>query len=310
MAVKSLKPPIDIPSVIRSYAALEYAPIPFDVDGLCLDLKVPGRTRVIINSGRALSRQKFTAAHELAHIIIPWHVGSIIDTDVYNADPAIESILYVEQEAEANRFASEILLPTDWIETLFNKSGNPVALMKELMDTTGVSPHAISIKLKDTLPSGLAFARYNGGKVDIVARTRGTIGEPPPIGTTEAPENVLRHAEHRWELRHGQEKYVWWQFGGQRPEVVPESDDWRETLNQIMEDIGLEEREQHWRSLSGLLAQANSKVLRNRTPDTIYDALVQKIEARSSIEFVRRLSAHPDFKHFLAQRAQSFASRE
>jgi len=77
----ALTPPVNIKSLVRSYADLSFRHIPEPgVDGICLNLKVPGkRPKVVVNSGNPTTRKRFTLAHELGHILIPWHLGSIID---------------------------------------------------------------------------------------------------------------------------------------------------------------------------------------------------------------------------------------
>lgn len=75
----SLKVPFDLDSVVIQYAKIIYKPIPVDgVDGICLHLKTAGKTpTVIVNANSTRTRQKFTLAHELGHIIIPWHYGNV-----------------------------------------------------------------------------------------------------------------------------------------------------------------------------------------------------------------------------------------
>ena len=81
-----LVPPIDVKTLLEHYADLLILPIPFEgIDGISMHLKVPGRTpRVIVNENNSENRLRFTMAHELGHVIIPWHVGMIIDiTDIW-----------------------------------------------------------------------------------------------------------------------------------------------------------------------------------------------------------------------------------
>ena len=80
----SLLPPIDIQSLVSMYARLTVMHIPFSgVDGISLNLKTPGRdTHVIVNEHSSPSRQRFTMAHEMGHIMIPWHVGAVVTDHV------------------------------------------------------------------------------------------------------------------------------------------------------------------------------------------------------------------------------------
>jgi Zn-dependent peptidase ImmA (M78 family) len=74
VAIKDLSPPVDIFSLAKQYAKVDLMSIPFDVDGITLHLKVPGKiSHIIINDGYPHRRIRFTLAHELGHVLIPWH---------------------------------------------------------------------------------------------------------------------------------------------------------------------------------------------------------------------------------------------
>ena len=71
-----LSPPVDVAVAAERYADAEYCSIPFRVDGICLDLKRGGkRPGIIINVDQPRRRRRFTLAHELGHVLIPWHRG-------------------------------------------------------------------------------------------------------------------------------------------------------------------------------------------------------------------------------------------
>jgi Zn-dependent peptidase ImmA (M78 family) len=78
--IKQLVPPIDIFSLAQEYAAVVRVTFPVQIDGVCLDLKQRGkRPRILVNRTLHKHQLRFTLAHELGHVIIPWHVGSIVD---------------------------------------------------------------------------------------------------------------------------------------------------------------------------------------------------------------------------------------
>lgn len=303
LEIRGLKPPVDIDKLIQNYATIEYEPIPFGVDGLCLDLKIPGSTKVIVNNTKPKSRQRFTAAHELGHIVIPWHFGSIVDANIDRADPGVESVIYAEQEAEANRFASEILMPSSWIIAMMETMGKPDLVMQAIMES-GVSAQAASIKMKDVLPAGFIVAQIQDSIVNWSAKTRGTITDPPQIGTlVYSLEKLIPHAATHSRVENS--SFVWWRLGGNKATTFDPEQDWRDVLGVIFVDTGLK-KEEFWRGVSGLLAQANSKVVGDRTLDTIYDALVQKMQSRRENAAIDALCKHPRFHEFLSLRAQAF----
>lgn len=109
LALHKLTVPFDLDELVSKYSEVIYKTIPISgVDGICMNLKCPGKkTKVIVNTSTSVNRQRFTLAHELGHIIIPWHLGTIIDDLNINKTNS----KYWNLETEANRFASELLMP-------------------------------------------------------------------------------------------------------------------------------------------------------------------------------------------------------
>jgi hypothetical protein len=71
-----LTPPVDVQRVVRTFADIERDWIPGACDGLVLGLHAPRRRPlVLLKRGRPLVRERFTLAHELGHILLPWHIG-------------------------------------------------------------------------------------------------------------------------------------------------------------------------------------------------------------------------------------------
>lgn len=147
----SLTIPFNLDDLINKYAKIIYKSIPFDgVDGVCSNLKTAGKTPiVIVNADSARTRQKFTLAHELGHIIIPWHLGTFIDEIDESAVHPYNQ--YWELEREANKFASELLMPFDWIYSLYKKNSDPAILLSQIREQCGVSEMAAKIRLQTAI---------------------------------------------------------------------------------------------------------------------------------------------------------------
>jgi Zn-dependent peptidase ImmA (M78 family) len=122
----NLAPPYDLEKLVLLYADIDYLEFPVEADGISLGLKKIDKPKIYINSKRHLVRQRFTLAHELGHVIIPWHTGNIIshntnfsvyeeNGDVVTNFNSREDYDYRQIESEANRFAAELLLPTTWL---------------------------------------------------------------------------------------------------------------------------------------------------------------------------------------------------
>jgi len=123
----NLSVPVNFDSVISDKCEyVECESLPGAVDGYTeLGCNPP---RINILSTAFEQRKRFTIAHELGHIFIPWHNG--VDT-LKNEENSKDSLLDRNEE-EADAFASEILLPEKWMKTFFNSSKNKSA--KEIIE--------------------------------------------------------------------------------------------------------------------------------------------------------------------------------
>lgn len=97
---------------------------------------------ITVNARHALSRQRFTIAHELAHYVL--HRDQI-------GDGIQDSALYRSHlsgrcEVEANKLAADILMPLDLVQTVLDQLGDK-ATVDELARRFHVSKSAMSIRL-------------------------------------------------------------------------------------------------------------------------------------------------------------------
>ena len=147
----SLQVPFIISDLVSEYASILYMVIPLEgVDGVCLNLKTPGKKpKIILNSGITERRKNFTLAHELGHIIIPWHYGTFIDENEGN--PHEIDSPYLGLEFEANRFASELLMPFDWIKSIYTINRDEDFLLNQIVEKCSVSEAAGRIRLGNTI---------------------------------------------------------------------------------------------------------------------------------------------------------------
>ncbi len=105
----------------------------------------PGRFLVKINRHDPPRRQRFTAAHELAHFLLHSdQIGNGIEDDVL-----YRSSLSDRREAEANRLAADILMPHDLVEELMEtaKALSIDDIPSYLADQFEVSEAAMKIRL-------------------------------------------------------------------------------------------------------------------------------------------------------------------
>ncbi len=151
---KKLIPPIDPIEVIRSYnIEITEEENQLGIEAYSSLDEVP---KITINTEFSLpSRKRFTLAHELGHIIIPWHNGDLkCDTDKpYNIIRGRQ--LLDTQELEANIFASELLMPQVWLqEQISSLTLSFEDTINTIRDKAQTSIMACLYALEDALPSG------------------------------------------------------------------------------------------------------------------------------------------------------------
>jgi len=106
-----------------------------------------------------IPRRRFTLAHELGHVIIPWHNG---DTKCIAGENYIRvggKRLLDTQELEANVFASELLMPYWWLEKEISEHmGDSFKnLIEKVSNEANTSIMATFFALENALPSGNIF---------------------------------------------------------------------------------------------------------------------------------------------------------
>ena len=211
-----LRPPIDIGSLVNLYARLTFVQIPFQgVDGISLNLKTPGKaTHVIVNSTGSRFRQRFTMAHELGHILIPWHVGAVVIDHLDTSGTRPPSNWTMDDwtmENEANSFAAELLMPHSWIEQTVSSTTDLAEAHKRISFECQTSTLSAAIRLTQFLPKNIVYASEKDGIVEFSGRTEGTIASPLERHV-EFPNDAFNYSEQHYESKfHGQIIH-WWRL--------------------------------------------------------------------------------------------------
>lgn len=311
VTIRKLVPPIDIFPLAKQYAKIDLMFIPYDVDGISLSLKVSGRTPHIILNDRYSSRRiRFTLAHELGHVLIPWHTGSIVDKTLIPKEDKLDEYWYLE--AEANRFASELLMPNTWVKSVIEKQNHNICkITKEIVKKADVSSPAATIKIKDSINSGYVFAALTDkNEVIFSGRSEGTLASPPMWGKKIAPKKLFPFCQNRHQFEINGHYYYWWFIGNNI--AIPRSaviGDWRELLNEIVLEtsIPISKRNHFKQSLNGIISYANSQVVgKDRTPESLYSAALQRIHGHSEL---KKLIEHPKFDSFIFSKINSLLNR-
>ena len=312
IAKNSLAPPIDIRSMVEAYARLTLTHIPFDgVDGVSLNLKAKhGSPHVIVNDQSPPSRQRFTMAHELGHILIPWHIGSILIDQVAPV-PAHRSNYFTSHswsmETEANSFAAELLMPHLWIMELLSTTDDLSTVHRCIIQTCKTSAFSAAIRLSQLLPARIVYASERSGVVEFSGRTGQTIANALEAGA-EFPKEPFAYSDDHYVSEVRERRLHWWRLPLEIH--VDPSDDrtWRDILDCILDDIGLSTQEsiEMKMSISGIVGSANNACDDKRNVDSVVSACIQRLSDRN---FYREITEHSDFYAFVRKRAEDIVHR-
>lgn len=148
---------MDVETLAKQFADVEEAPLPVMADAITVGVKRAGvRPRMILNAHlRSPLRRRFTLAHEIGHIRIPWHVGTIVSHVEYDIRYTDE--IYAAIESEANQFAGELLIPSVWLKQLARSHDDVGELVKTAARESEVSLEAAAIQCSRSLPPGFVF---------------------------------------------------------------------------------------------------------------------------------------------------------
>ena len=142
----------DLPGLVESAFGVDVriSPLPTDVDGVAV--RSGDAAAIVVATTRLLPRQRFTIAHELAHVICEDDQGLHVDVASGPHRPDLS-------EVRANAFAASLLMPELWLrQRTADRDSSDQQLLDDLVVGLVVSP------------SALAHRMYNLGLLD--ERTR------------------------------------------------------------------------------------------------------------------------------------------
>jgi hypothetical protein len=302
-----LQPPVPIEQVAQRYADVELDTFPADWDAVILGLgEINARPRIILNSDRPPVRRRFTLAHELGHHFIGWHVG-MIACHTLTSDPGWE-YLYRATEAEANRFASELLIPRAWLDSIL-ASDDWVPHALGHVETANVSAPAGCLALTQALPPGHVLALIeDDGTARYVFRSEATNVAIPRRGQSFELAQFDELSTHHERVPFGNQTIFWWYFE-QRSALLVSTD--ARTSPEILEGILAaaatpDQRLPLIRQINGIIGSANNMAT-DRTAEGILAVLRQRFTMRPELVAIR---AQSDFPLFLSRKAEEIAARE
>ncbi len=105
--------PVDVRRIAEEYAHVMERPLAGDVSGVLVPID-GGAWAILVNATHSASRQRFTIAHELGHLLLHGYTAPHADRGFKFRD-ARSSEGSAMEEIQANQFAAELLMPRDLV---------------------------------------------------------------------------------------------------------------------------------------------------------------------------------------------------
>lgn len=303
-------PPVDVEAILGRYGELERVVFPFTCDAV-VQRSDGKRPKVYLDTRPHEVRQRFTLAHEIGHIVIPWQPGTFVCHT--NASYAFHDYFVEMFEKEANAFASELLLPSPWIaERVHSMFADPFANVVDAIATEA----NVSIQV-----ATIAIPAFAGVAVQLVLTDR--MGEivldcsSPNLGSSLSFGDRLTPSKTKKALAMGgvHSKVVTGSntlhaFVYPTPDVfVRPRKNSSALLDEIIhESLGLSghDRLPLVRIVAGLVGVANNKTINAPTREDRYGALKRKLSHEPKLEHI---VSHPRFDDFLKAKAAEMHDR-
>ena len=251
-------------------------------------------------------------AHELGHILIPWHIGTIFDdTRIYPSEP---TDVYWSIEAEANKFAAELLMPESWIDELISETPDLSEIHRTVSEACETSLHSSAIKLSRKLPENIVFASERAGRVEFSGKSSGTLANALTVDDPFTDE-AYNYRDHHYVSNVDARRLHWWVL----PKTIhidsSDAGSWRDVLESILQDALIPEMHlpSVKQTISGIIGYTYSKFRGSGAVDmdSLVAALKQRFNYRpgaSHERFIRAVVRHEAFDIFLKKRVEALLS--
>lgn len=306
---RGLAPPIDVRTLVEEQAQVSVERIPAQCDAVAVGVQRPnGQPEIILQAGSPPRRERFTLGHELGHLKLPWHLGTVA-CHIGFADME-HARLHRATEAEANRFSAELLIPGPWLARLFDESADVEEAVRAI-EVADVSAHVASLQVVRVLAPGWVFAVLDDdGTVVMNGASPGT-DVRPPRRLEPVPSSFERFSREHFAVRFGARRALWWRLGV-NGDVLDAAFDSRRSSDVLR---GLTRRhasssahaERLFRSINGTTAYAYGQVKNDRLPP---GELVNHFASRfAGRDLPADLLADPDLTVYLARRVEELRAR-
>lgn len=159
----SLTPPVnprDLLELVEN-AEIYRETWPYEVDAILVGFE--GAPSVYLRATENLLRERFTLAHELGHLVLPWHVPQ---ESCNSGDGEPEDwIARRGGEQEADLFASCILAPDRWLRKVTSDYGTDMTGILQDLNALEMTTIAALRALRRSILPGWVFSAYGGNRI-------------------------------------------------------------------------------------------------------------------------------------------------
>jgi Zn-dependent peptidase ImmA (M78 family) len=166
--------PVDVCAAISSnLSAIEYHEREFETENVCgLTVCNSSSIQIIVNSKITVpSRRLFTAAHEIGHVVLHILTGKNSEAQCSKKDIRIHE--GTELEAEANQFASALLMPRNLIKNIIDHHDITWSLIENIALQHGTSLEATARRAIAITKGSNALIIYNKKKMWLPVKSKG-----------------------------------------------------------------------------------------------------------------------------------------
>jgi Zn-dependent peptidase ImmA (M78 family) len=306
-----LEPPIDVHALAAEFADLEHDSIPGQCDGLVvgLDSRTRSRPLIVLTRTTNLVRERFTVAHELGHVLLPWHGTTTLACDI-DADLSPQAYLATQAEVEANRFAADLLVPPAWLSSLIASEGTEhIGRLVLAIQPAQVSAHVACLALSRQLPAGHVFAILENHDLVALAGTSPDTSVDPPKRGHPLTRRLDRFADTKESIQFGSRRLVWWTFTQTGTESDDDSRTSKDVLAALLDRHVTDPKKAHAirASFGGIVGSANNSVGLGRrfTEEELYGRL--RLAFTKTRDLPSALLDDPEFAIWMRKRAREVA---
>ncbi|MCU0688536.1 MAG: ImmA/IrrE family metallo-endopeptidase [Phycisphaerales bacterium] len=283
---------------MKTYADVEFVDLPTEADAYLLyEDEKRRRPLVLVSRNKSSNRQRFTLAHELGHLVIPWHIGELNYTQ--NGSKST-------MEVEADSFASELLLPSLWIRNVVECQATLEDRIRVAL-TANCSMIATAIAISSAGSPGSVLAISSEGVVKWSSITSGSITASPPLGSRISNWTATNPSWTIGNIERGTETFWWFRWPQHTAHTVTR------TAKQIFDTIATgktakstAEAWTYFCAVTGGLSGKQSSSL--GSVDQLYSQFKLRFQQASRVP--SWLTSHPRFDGLLSARSKELWSKK